>query len=219
LIGAYLERGLTLLQGYGLSEAAPVALLLQPDSALSKIGSAGTPPLFVDTKIVGSDDEAVGPSQTGELMVRGPNVMAGYWNRPEETAEVLSADGWLRTGDAARSDEDGYMWIVGRIVDSFISCGQVVHPGDVERVLLSHPGVADAGVAAASGSGAERVGTAFVVLAPGFVTTDQELMAWSRERLSAHQIPARVTLVDRLPRNSVGKLIRGDLREMARGVG
>jgi acyl-CoA synthetase (AMP-forming)/AMP-acid ligase II len=93
LIGAYLVRGLTLLQGYGLSEAAPVALLLQPDSALSKVGSAGTPPLFVDTKIVGSDDEAVRPSQTGELIVRGPNVMAGYWNRPEETAEVLSADG------------------------------------------------------------------------------------------------------------------------------
>ena len=219
LIGAYLERGLTLLQGYGLSEAAPVALLLRPDSALSKVGSAGTPPLFVDTKIVGSDDGAVGPFQTGELMVRGPNVMAGYWNRPEETAEVLSADGWLRTGDAARSDEDGYIWIVGRIVDSFISRGQVVHPGDVERVLLTHPGVAEAGVAAASGSGAEQVGTAFVVLAPGVVTTDQELMAWSRERLSAHQLSARVTLVDRLPRNSVGKLIRGDLREMARCVG
>jgi fatty-acyl-CoA synthase len=219
LIGAYLERGLTLLQGYGLSEAAPVALLLRPDSALSKVGSAGTPPLFVDTKIVGSDDGAVGPSQTGELMVRGPNVMAGYWNRPEETAEVLSADGWLRTGDAARSDEDGYIWIVGRIVDSFISRGQVVHPGDVERVLLTHPGVAEAGVAAASGSGAGQVGTAFVVLAPGVVTTDQELMAWSRERLSAHQLPAHVTLVDRLPRNSVGKLIRGDLREMARGIG
>jgi fatty-acyl-CoA synthase len=219
LIGAYLERDLTLLQGYGLSEAAPVALLLQSDSALSKAGSAGTPPLFIDTKIVGSDDQAVGPFQTGELMVRGPNVMAGYWNRPEETAEVLSADGWLRTGDAARSDEDGYIWIVGRIADSFISRGQVVHPGDVERVLLSHPGVAEAGVAAASGSGAEQVGTAFVVLAPGVVTTDQELMAWSTERLSAHQLPAHVTLVDRLPRNSVGKLIRGDLREMARGVG
>jgi acyl-coenzyme A synthetase/AMP-(fatty) acid ligase len=89
----------------------------------------------------------------------------------------------------------------------------------VERVLLSHPGVADAGVAAVAGSGADQVGTAFVVLAPGVVTTDQELTTWSRERLSAHQLPAHVTLVDRLPRNSVGKLIRADLREMARGVG
>jgi acyl-CoA synthetase (AMP-forming)/AMP-acid ligase II len=128
LIRAYLGRGLTLLQGYGLSEAAPVALLLQPESALRKIGSAGTPPLFVDTKIVGAAGADVGPRQTGELLVRGPNVMAGYWNRPEETAEVMTPDGWLRTGDAARSDEDGYIWIVGRIADSFISHGVVCTP-------------------------------------------------------------------------------------------
>jgi fatty-acyl-CoA synthase len=219
LIRAYLERGLTLLQGYGLSEAAPVALLLQPGSALGMVGSAGTPPLFIDTKIVGADGEAVGPLQTGELMVRGPNVMAGYWNRPDETREVLSPDGWLRTGDAARSDDDGYIWIVGRIADSFVARGQVVHPGDVERVLLSHPAVAEAGVAAASESHAEQLGTAFVVLAPGVAKAEQELMAWSRERLAAHQVPARVRLVDRLPRNSVGKLIRADLQDMARDAG
>src|SRR5215468_9188137 len=124
LIRAYLERGLTLLQGYGLSEAAPVALLLQPDSALAKVGSAGTPPLFVDTKIVGPAGAGVGPFQAGELLIRGPNVMAGYWNRPEDTAAALTPDGWLRTGDAARSDEDGYIWIIGRAADSFISCGQ-----------------------------------------------------------------------------------------------
>src|SRR5262249_10380938 len=167
LIRAYLERGLTLLQGYGLSEAAPGALLLQPGRALSKVGSAGTPPLFVDTKIVGSAGAEVGPCQAGELLVRGPNVMTGYWNRPEETAAALTPDGWLRTGDAARADEDGYIWIIGRAADSFISRGQVVHPGDVERVLLSHPAVADAGVAPVQRSGQEQVATAFVVLAPG----------------------------------------------------
>ena len=86
LIRAYLERGLTLLQGYGLSKAAPVALLLQPEAALSKVGSAGTPPLFVDTKIAGPAGADAGPGQAGELLVRGPNVMAGYWNRPEDTA-------------------------------------------------------------------------------------------------------------------------------------
>src|SRR5262249_11231907 len=107
LIRAYLERGLTLLQGYGLSEAAPGALLLQPDRALSKVGSAGTPPLFVDTKIVGPSGADVGPRQAGELLVRGPNVMAGYWNRPEDTAAALTPDGWLRTGDAARSTRTG----------------------------------------------------------------------------------------------------------------
>jgi fatty-acyl-CoA synthase len=212
LIRTYLERGLTLLQGYGLSEAAPVALLLQPESALSKVGSAGTPPLFVDTKIVGPAGAGVGPRQAGELLVRGPNVMAGYWNRPEETAAALTPDGWLRTGDVARPDEDGYIWIVGRVADSFVCHGEVVHPGDVERVLLSHPAVADAGVVAVPESGGEQVPKAFVVLAAETETTEPELLAWCREHLAAHQVPAAVTFVDHLPRNSVGKLIRADLQ-------
>ena len=213
LIRAYLKRGLTLLQGYGLTEAAPVVLLLQPGSALSKVGSAGTPPLLVDTRIVGPDGADVGPRQAGELLVRGPNVMAGYWNRPEATAAALTPDGWLRTGDAARPDEDGYIWIVGRMADSFISHGQVVHPGDVERVLLSHPAVADAGVAPVSESGTEQVAKAFVVVAAGAQATERELLAWCREHLAPHQVPAFVTFVDRLPRNSVGKLVRAELQD------
>jgi fatty-acyl-CoA synthase len=211
LIRAYLQRGLTLLQGYGLSEAAPVALLLQPESALSKVGSAGTPPLFVDTKIAGPAGEDVATGQTGELLVRGPNVMAGYWNLPEDTAAALTPEGWLRTGDAARPDKDGYIWIVGRIADSFISRGQVVHPGDVERILLSHPAVADAGVAPVPATGKEQVAAAFVVVATGAQTTEHELLAWCQEHLAAHQVPAFVTFVDRLPRNSVSKLIRAEL--------
>jgi fatty-acyl-CoA synthase len=110
LIRAWLDRGLLLLQGYGLSEAAPLALLLDPTGALAKIGSAGRPPLLVDIQIVHPDQRVVGPGETGELRVRGPNVMAGYWRRPQATREVLSADGWLRTGDAARRDEEGDVW-------------------------------------------------------------------------------------------------------------
>ena len=212
LIRAYLQRGLTLLQGYGLTEAGPVALLLHPDSVPSKAGSAGTPPLFVDTKIAGPDGADAGPRQAGELLVRGPNVMAGYWNRPEDTAAVLTPDGWLRTGDAARPDQDGYITIIGRVADSFISHGHVVHPGDVERVLLNHPAVADAGVAPVPASGEEQAATAFVVVAPGAETTEHELLAWCREHLAAHQIPAFLTFAGRLPRNSVGKLIRAGLQ-------
>ena len=215
LIRAYLERGLTLLQGYGLSEAAPVALLLQPGTALSKVGSAGTPPMFVDTKIAGPDGAGAGPGQAGELLVRGPNVMAGYWNRPEDTAAALTPDRWLRTGDAARPDQDGYIWIIGRVADSFISHGQVVHPGDVERVLLSHPAVADAGVAPVPASGQEQGATALVVVAPGAQTTEQELLAWCREHLAPHQVPDHITFAGRLPRNSVGKLIRAELQNAA----
>jgi fatty-acyl-CoA synthase len=215
LIRAYLERGLTLLQGYGLSEAAPVALMLQPESALSKLGSAGTPPLFVDTRIAGPSGADAGPGQAGELLVRGPNVMAGYWNRPQDTTAVLASDGWLRTGDVARSDQDGYIWIVGRVADSFIIDGQVVHPGDVERVLLSHPAVAEAGVAPVSNSGGAQVVAAFIAMTPGIETSEQELLAWCREHLAAHQVPTLVIFTDRLPRNSVGKLIRAELQTVA----
>ncbi len=212
LIRAYLDRGVTLLQGYGLSEAAPLALLLDPESALRKIGSAGRPPLLVDVRIVAPDGSDVGPDETGELAVRGPNVMAGYWNRPKETREVLTSDGWLRTGDAARMDDEGYFWIVDRVGDRFTTDGHAVYPGDVERLMAGHPAIAEAGVAGVPAEGRGEVGAAFVVLSAGAEATEQELLALCRQHLAPHQVPASVTFVDRLPRNSVGKLIRDQLR-------
>jgi fatty-acyl-CoA synthase len=209
LIHSYLERGLTLLQGYGLSEAAPLALLLDPDSALVKIGSAGRPPLLVDVQIVDPDGTVVGPGETGELLVRGPNVMAGYWRRQDATQQVLSADGWLRTGDAARRDDDGYVWIVDRVADRFQSSGEPVYPGDVERVLTGHPAVADAGVV-----GTGRGVTALIVRSPGSALTEQEILGYGRKHLAPHEAPTAVRFVERLPRNSVGKLIRSELQLM-----
>ncbi len=215
LIRTYLDRGVTLLQGYGLSEAAPLALMLDPESALNKMGSAGRPPLLVDVRIVNPDDTVVGPGETGELIVRGPNVMAGYWNQPDATREVFSADGWLRTGDAARSDDGGYIWIVDRVADRFVSDGRPVYPGDVERVLMGHPSIADAGVAQVNAKGRGEVVVAFVVLSAGSEATEQDVLAFGRQHLGPHQVPASVTFVDRLPRNSVGKLIRAQLRAIA----
>jgi fatty-acyl-CoA synthase len=206
LIRAYLERGVTLLQGYGLSEAAPLALLLDPERALDKIGSAGRPPLLVDTRIVRPDGTVADADETGELLVRGPNVMAGYWRRPDVTRQVLSANGWLRTGDAARRDEDGYIWIVDRVADRFLSGGRPVYPGDVERVLAGHPAVADAAVVPEG----DAV-SAFIVPVPGSFPTGPELLAYGRRHLPPHQAPVTVTFVDQLPRNSVGKLIRARL--------
>jgi fatty-acyl-CoA synthase len=217
LIRAYLDRGVTLLQGYGLSEAAPAALLLDSESALEKIGSAGRPPLLVDVRIVGADGADVASGETGELLVRGPNVMAGYWNQPKATREVLTSDGWLRTGDAARIDDQGYVWIVDRVGDRFISEGHAVYPGDVERVLIAHPAVADAGVADLPAKGRDQVAVAFVVLSAAAGATEEELLAFCRQRLAPHQIPASVTFVERLPRSSVGKLIRARLRALASG--
>jgi fatty-acyl-CoA synthase len=215
LIRAYLDRGVTLLQGYGLSEAAPLALLLDPESALDKIGSAGKPPLLIDVRIESPDGTVVQPGETGELLVRGPNVMAGYWNRPEATREVLSSDGWLRTGDAARGDDEGYIWIVDRVADRFLSDGQIVYPGDIEWVLIGHPSIADAGVVKIDTEARAEVIVAFVVLSDGSEATEQDVLAFARQHLSPHQVPATVRFVDRLPRNSVGKLIRADLAALA----
>jgi fatty-acyl-CoA synthase len=214
LIRAWLDRGVLLLQGYGLSEAAPLALLLDPTSALARMGSAGRPPLLVDIQIAHPDGTVVEPGETGELLVRGPNVMAGYWRRPEATREVLSPEGWLRTGDAARADQEGYVWIVDRVADCFLSDGRPVYPGDVERVLTGHPAVADAGVVQVLERGGGEVVAAVVVLAPAAEATEAEILAFGRQHLAAHQAPASVRFVDRLPRNSVGKLLRARLHAL-----
>ena len=215
LIRQYLDRGVTLLQGYGLSEAAPLALLLDPTSALAKIGSAGRPPLLVDVRIVAPDETGVGAGETGELLVRGPNVMAGYWNQPEATRKVMTPTGWLRTGDAARSDEQGYVWIVDRIADRFFSDGRPVYPAEVERVLIDHPSIADAGAVQVPADDGRQVVAAVVVLAAGSTATEHEILAFARQHLASHQAPASVTFVDQLPRSSVGKLVRAQLRALA----
>jgi fatty-acyl-CoA synthase len=215
LIRTYLDRGVKLLQGYGLSEAAPLVLMLDPEGAPERIGSAGKPPLLVDVQIVGPNGMDLGPGETGELLVRGPNVMAGYWGQPDATREVLSADGWLRTGDAARSDDEGYIWIVDRVADRFLSDGRSVYPGEVERVLMGHPSIAEVGVVQINAKGRGEVVVAFVVLSAGSQATEEDVLAFGRQHLAPHQMPASVTFVDRLPRNSVGKLMRAHLRAVA----
>lgn len=214
LIRLYHDRGVPLVQGYGLSEAAPVVLLLGAERSLLKVGSAGRPPLFVDVRIVAADGREVAAGEPGELLVRGPNVMAGYWRRPAETAEVLLPGGWLRTGDAARIDGDGDIWIVDRVDAAFVVAGRTAYPGDIERVLATHPAVADAGVVGLTG-GAGPGAVAFIVVAPGAALTEDELLAHARTRLAPHEVPGSIAFVPELPRSSVGKLLREELRARA----
>jgi fatty-acyl-CoA synthase len=169
----------------------------------------------VDVRITDPTGVDVPPGQTGELLVRGPNVMAGYWQRPEATRAALLEGGWLRTGDAARMDDDGDIWIVDRFEARFVSMGEVVYPGDIERVLLAHPAVADGGVVGVLAPGGAMVGAAFVVLSPGAAVSEADLLAFCGERLAAHQVPTSITFVDGLPRNAVGKLRRDALASMA----
>jgi fatty-acyl-CoA synthase len=207
LIRTFLERGITFLQGYGLSEAAPLVSVLDSRNALLKVGSAGPPALFVDVRTVRPDGTDCGPDQTGELLVSGPNVMAGYWNDPVATREAIDEDGWLRTGDAARVDGEGFIWIVDRVGDAFETPGGVVYPGDIERALAQHPAVADAGVVGNGGQG-----EAFVVAMTGADVTERELLEFCREQLAAHEVPSSITFLNTLPRSSVGKLLRQELR-------
>jgi fatty-acyl-CoA synthase len=218
LIRRFLDRGITLLQGYGLSEAAPFVLLVDPADALTKVGAAGKPPPMVEIRIAGPDSVDVAQGETGELLVRGPNVMAGYWRRPDATQATIDEQGWLRTGDAARMDADGDVWIVDRVRDRYSASGGVVYPGDIERTLSSHEAVAEAGVVGVPGDG-DEVGAAFVVLVPGARATEAELLEFCARNLAEYQVPSTITFVEELPRSSVGKLIRDALRASARATG
>ena len=139
LLRAYHEREVHLLQGYGLSEAAPLVSVLDGANALRKFGSAGRPAMFVDTRIAGPDGTDRAAGQIGELLVRGPNVMAGYWNRPDATRRVFDQHGWLRTGDAAFADADGFLFIVGRMEDAYVAAGETVHPAQASACCFSAP--------------------------------------------------------------------------------
>ncbi len=197
-----------LLEGYGLSEA-PTATHANPLNGINKEGSIGLPFPDVDCKIVDVADGVTElPSgQAGELCIKAPEVMQGYWNRPNETSIALR-DGWLHTGDIAKVDEDGYFFIVDRKKDMIISGGYNVYPRDVEEVLFMHPKVKEAAVAGIPDTKwGETVG-AFVVLKEGEAATADEIRAFCRERLAAYTVPSAIEFRDALPKTLVGKVLR-----------
>jgi len=153
------------------------------------------------------------PNSVGEVAVRGPSVMKGYWNRPKETAEALSADGWLRTGDAALMDEDGYLFIQDRIKDMIISGGENVYPAEVESAIYGCPGVADVAVIGVPDARWGEAVKAVVVSAPGATPDPAAVIAWARQRVAAFKAPKSVDFIDALPRNPSGKILRRQLRE------
>jgi fatty-acyl-CoA synthase len=212
LIETYQARGLTFLQGYGMTEAAPGVLFLDAEHAVSKAGSAGVPHFFSDVRVVGPGMEDTAPGETGEVVVQGPHVMRGYWGRPGDTAAVLG-DGWFRSGDAARLDEDGYAYIVDRIKDVIISGGENVYPAEVENAILADPDVLECAVIGVPDATWGEVGRAILVPRPGAGVSPEKVLASLAGRLARYKIPKSAVLAEEIPRNAAGKILKDRLRE------
>jgi len=201
--------GVPVLEGYGLSETSPVASFNHP-AREHKPGSIGTPIRDVQMRAVDTDDHEVPQGEVGEIVIRGPNVMKGYWQRPEATAEAIR-DGWFHTGDLARVDSDGYFYIVDRKKDLIIRGGYNVYPREIEEVLYEHPAIAEAAVIGlAHPALGEEVGAA-VVLKPGAVISAGELRDYVRGQVAAYKYPRHVWITDALPKGSTGKIQKRDI--------
>ncbi|KUL45474.1 acyl-CoA synthetase [Streptomyces regalis] len=210
LIEAYQARGLTFLQGYGMTEALGVCFL-DGEHSVSKAGSAGVPHFFADVRVLRPDLTPADAGENGEVVVRGPAVMSGYWGLPEETAASF-VDGWFRTGDAARVDEDGYVFIVDRIKDMIISGGENIYPAEIEDLLLAHPDIAECAVIGVPDDKWGEVPRAVVVPREGAALDPDEVLASLSGRLAKYKIPKTVVLAEELPRTASGKLLKSRVR-------
>lgn len=203
-----------LVEGYGLTETSPVTHI-NPPTGSPKIGSMGLPIADTEVRIVdletGTREMPVG--EIGEITIRGPQVMTGYWNKPEETALVLR-DGWLYTGDIAKKDEDGYFYIVDRKKDMIIAGGFNIYPREVEEVLFECPKIQEAAVVGVPDSYRGETVKAFVVLKDGVTATADEIIAFCRKRLASYKAPRQVVFCDSLPKSGVGKYLRRELRKL-----
>jgi long-chain acyl-CoA synthetase len=204
------KLGVTLLEGYGLSETSPVATFSDPDRE-PRPGSIGIPIWGVECKLIDDDWNTVeGADQIGEIAIRGHNIMKGYLNRPEATAEVMR-DGWFRSGDLARRDEDGFYYIVDRSKDMIIRGGYNVYPREVEEVLMTHPDVSLAAVVGVAHESHGEEIKAFVIRNAGATITEDELVAWGKEQMASYKYPRIVAFVDSLPMTATGKILKREL--------
>ena len=214
LIHTYSAREVPFAQGYGLTETTPLALVMRTDESASKIGAAGHHVLpLSDVRLVDAENRPVGHGERGEVCVRGPQVMRGYWNNQRATDAVIDSGGWFHTGDIGEMDSDGYVYIVDRVKDMVISGGENVYPAEVEAVLYEHPSVAEVAVL---GLPHERWGeavTAVAALREGATLSLDKLREFAKDRLAGYKIPLRLETVEALPRNPAGKILKYQLRD------
>lgn len=217
LIERYAGRRLTFMQGYGMTEASPGVLLLGADDAASRIGSAGKPAFFVDVELRDPSGAVAADGERGEVLVRGPNVVDGYWGRTDDPSFVASdsftADGWFRSGDVAVRDADGFHRVVDRLTDVYISGGENVYPAEVESALVAHPAVAEAAVVGVPDERWGEAGRAYLVAVEGATPDADDVRAFVAERLGRFRAPRDVEVVTSLPRTPTGKLDKVALRD------
>ncbi|UZX05406.1 long-chain fatty acid--CoA ligase [Arthrobacter sp. CDRTa11] len=213
IIASYQKRGFLFCQGYGLTETAPGATFLEASASRRKVGSAGLALPFTQVRCVTKDGRDVLPGERGEILIKGPNVMKGYWNDTKATKESFTDDGWFRSGDIAVTDDEGYIYIVDRLKDMFISGGENIYPSEVEAALYEHPAVQDAAVVGTPDEKWGEVGKAFISPAAGQHTSSQELRQFLASRLAKYKIPVYFEFLDDLPKTGSGKVRKDILRE------
>jgi long-chain acyl-CoA synthetase len=208
--------GQTILEGYGLTETSPAATFNHEYDY--RAGSVGTPVEMVDMRVVDEEDRDVPPGAWGEVVLRGPNVMLGYWNRPEDTRAAIRG-GWFHTGDIGYLDGDGYLFLVDRVKDMINSAGLKIWPREVEEVLYRHPAVRECAVVGMPDPLRGEIARAFVILQPGRVVTDAELDSHCRAHLATFKVPRGYEVVAELPKSPSGKILKRALRPPAPDAG
>jgi len=206
----------TVLTAYGLTEATGTVTMCRrgdSDEVVSKTSGRAIP--GTEVRVVDPDGNPLGPGQAGEVVVRGYNVMAGYFEDPDQTASVIDSEGWLHTGDIGVLDEAGNLSITDRMKDMFIVGGFNAYPAEIENTLMAHPSVSQVAVVGMPDSRLGEVGVAFVVARPNQATSEEELAAWAREQMANYKVPRRFVFVESLPVNASGKVLKNELRERA----
>jgi long-chain acyl-CoA synthetase len=210
LRGFEAEFGCMILEGYGLSETSPVASFNHPDLP-RKPGSIGTPIRGVQMRVLDDTGRDLGPEQVGEIAIRGANVMKGYWQLPEATLAAMP-DGWFRTGDLGRMDEDGYFFIVDRKKEMIIRGGYNVYPREIEEVLYEHPAIAEAAVIGVPDPSLGEEIAAAIALKPGAAVSADDIREYVKARVAAYKYPRRIWIVDALPKGPTGKVLKREIK-------
>lgn len=214
LLRLFNGRGIPMSQGFGMTESASAVTFLEAELAMSKLGSCGKATALSEIRLIDEKGAAIAaPNVKGEICMRGENVTPGYWNRPQATAEALDKEGWFRSGDIGYLDAEGYLYVCDRLKDMIISGGENIYPAEIENVLYAHPAVAEVAVVGAPDARWGERAVAFVALKPNTLLSLEEMQNFAADRLARYKLPRELRLVDALPRNSNGKVLKTELRQ------